>query len=98
VDASLKDLKTCSRRLQTVSAIVGDELKILERLYYKGKNQHRSALFWKRVVEIRRYGRRLSEASLWETLELFRCSFFGANSFQKFMKGSWNHYPNLPYV
>ncbi|EGO18610.1 hypothetical protein SERLADRAFT_443945 [Serpula lacrymans var. lacrymans S7.9] len=76
VDASLKDLKTCSRRLQTVSAIVGDELKILERLYYKGKNQHRSALFWKRVVEIRRYGRRLSEASLWETLELFRCSFF----------------------
>jgi hypothetical protein len=77
IDAALKALKASSRRLQTAFALLNDELRILERLYYKGKNQHRSALFWKRVLEVRRYSRRLSEISLLEVVESFRLAFFG---------------------
>ena len=34
---------------------------MLERLYYKGKNQHRTALFWQRVAEMRKFGERVDE-------------------------------------
>jgi hypothetical protein len=57
-----------------------NELKILERLYYKGKNQHRAALFWKRVAEIRRCGQRLDKVGVLDIVERLRCSFFGHES------------------
>jgi len=77
VDAVLKDLKFCSRRLKSALDTLKDELRILERLYYKGKNQHRMALFFKRVPEMRRYGRRLSELDIPERVDLLRASFVG---------------------
>lgn len=77
VDSALKDLKSCSRRLQCAVSTFQTELHVLERLYYKGKNQHRSSLFWKRVVEVRRYGQRLSEMNISNVLEHLRTSFFG---------------------
>lgn len=83
IDAVLKDLKLCSRRLQAILPSYSDELRILERLYYKGKNQHRSALFWKRVVEIRRYGNRLNEKDLSRIMDTFHYSFFSRDSQNK---------------
>lgn len=83
VDGILKDLKACSRRLQAALASYQDEMKVLERLYYRSKNQHRAALFFKRISEIRRYGWRLLEVNMVEDVHLLRASFYGATVVQR---------------
>jgi hypothetical protein len=83
VDAVLKSLKTASRQFQTALLSWRDETRILERLYYKGKNQHRSALFWQRTVEARRLGTRLNDLDLSGLLDGFRASFHGAAALSK---------------
>ncbi|KAG2157060.1 hypothetical protein DEU56DRAFT_762864 [Suillus clintonianus] len=100
VDSILKDLKTCSRRLQAALASYQDEMQVLERLYYRSKNQHRAALFFKRISEIRRYGWRLLEVNMTEDVHILRASFYGATVVQseKLMRGSWNHVPSRSYV
>ncbi|KAJ7709949.1 hypothetical protein B0H17DRAFT_246790 [Mycena rosella] len=100
IDASLKDLKTCARRLQPILATFSDELQILHRLYYKGKNQHRPALFWRRVAEMRRHGDRVEELSLVSLVDSLRYSFFGEDLQQtsKLLKCSWTHYPDSSSV
>ncbi|KAJ7273667.1 hypothetical protein B0H12DRAFT_1007421 [Mycena haematopus] len=96
VDASLKQLKSCARSLQPVLSTFTDELQILHRIYYKGKNQHRSALFWRCVAEMRRYGDRVEELSLLSLVDSLRYSFFAeeSQSNSKLLKGSWTHYPD----
>ncbi|KAG1731921.1 hypothetical protein EDB19DRAFT_1311922 [Suillus lakei] len=100
VDSILKDLKAYSRRLQAALASYQDEMQVLERLYYRSKNQHRAALFFKRISEIRRYGWRLIEVNITEDVHLLRASFYGATIVQseKLMRGSWNHVPSRSYV
>ncbi|KAJ6496635.1 hypothetical protein C8R47DRAFT_349028 [Mycena vitilis] len=100
VDAALKQLKSCARSLQPVLSTFSDELQILHRLYYKGKNQHRTALFWRRVTEMRRYGDRVEELSLLSLVDSLRFSFFGEELQQtsKLLKGSWTHYPDVSSV
>jgi hypothetical protein len=83
VDGILKDLKACSRRLQAALASYQDEMQVLERLYYRSKNQHRAALFFKRIAEIRRYGWRLLEANMTEDVQLLRASFYGVAVIQR---------------
>jgi hypothetical protein len=83
INGALKDLQACSRRLHLAFTTYGDELKILERLYYKSKNQHRSALFWKRVVEMRRYCQRLEGMGMPAILDHLRSLFFGEKSEQQ---------------
>ncbi|KAH7930817.1 hypothetical protein BV22DRAFT_1027976 [Leucogyrophana mollusca] len=99
-DAVMKDLKTCSRRLQIVLSSYGDDLRILDRLYYKSKNQHRMALYFKRVSEIRRYAQRLTDMNVLDTVETLRAAFFGVTSSkdQKSTRAAWNHVPNARYV
>src|SRR5271154_7527015 len=80
IDSALKDLKTSSRRLNSSFLAFRDETHILERLYYKGKNQHRSAIFWKRVLEVRRYARRLDEMQIPKRVDHLRCTFFGESA------------------
>ena len=80
VDAVLKDLKACTRRLQAALASFQIELQILEKLYYKGNNQHRTALFWRRVADVRRFGRRLETLKIQESLDTIRLSFWGQPS------------------
>jgi len=72
----------------------------LHQLYYKGKNQHRAALFWRRVVEMRRYGDRVQELDLPSLVDSLRYSFFGQELQQtsRLLKGSWTHYPDLSSV
>ncbi|KAG8220901.1 hypothetical protein J3R82DRAFT_2401 [Butyriboletus roseoflavus] len=100
IDAILKDLRLCSRRLKSALGAFKDELRTLERLYYKCKNQHRMALFFKRVPEMRRYGRRLNELDILERVDLLRASFVGLErtSDQKALRSSWSHVPEKPYV
>ncbi|KAG7092421.1 hypothetical protein E1B28_008777 [Marasmius oreades] len=97
VDSILKDLKTCSKRLRTTLSSYETELKILERIYYKSKNQHRSALFWRRLVETRRFGRRIEQIGLGPFLDALRTSFCREDN-PKLLKGSWTHYPDKAFV
>ncbi|KAK2466954.1 hypothetical protein APHAL10511_001212 [Amanita phalloides] len=95
IDAILKDLKICHRRIHHALDYHADELRLLRRLYYKSKNQHRGAHFWRHFVEIRRYSERLDNTSLSSTLEDIRISFFGpeAKQNQNLLKRSWTHLP-----
>uniref|UniRef100_A0A5K1K0Y4 Cell surface hydrophobicity-associated protein n=1 Tax=Ganoderma boninense TaxID=34458 RepID=A0A5K1K0Y4_9APHY len=100
VDAVLKQLKACSRRLQTTLDSHRTELQVLERLYYKGKNQHRTALFWQRVAELRKFGERVDEMRMEEVVENLRLSFWGEPSARtkKVLKGPWTHYPDPKFL
>ncbi|KAI0798076.1 hypothetical protein C8Q75DRAFT_740568 [Abortiporus biennis] len=95
VDSVLKDLKICTRRLQATMNLLQTEYQLLERLYYKGNNQHRSALFWRRIVEMRRYGNRLARLDISSTMDCFRSSFWGdTTAKQSVYKGAWTHIPS----
>ncbi|KAI0082715.1 hypothetical protein K474DRAFT_1670903 [Panus rudis PR-1116 ss-1] len=100
LDAVLKDLKTCTRRLQAAASSQQTELQVLRRLYYKGNNQHRTALFWRRVAEIRRYGNRLETLNIPSAIEALRLSFWGSPSERtaKSVKGAWTHAPDSKSV
>lgn len=100
VDSILKQLRSCTRRLQIALSSHRLELQVLERLYYKGKNQHRTALFWRRVVEIRRYGDRLQEMDAFNLVENIRLLFWGDTTLHsaKVLKGPWTHTPDVKYV
>ena len=84
INAILKDLKICSRRIQHALDSHADEVQLLNRVYYKSKNQHRGALFWRRLEEMRRYSERLDKAIILSTLDEMRTSFFGPEAKQKY--------------
>ncbi|KAI0664883.1 hypothetical protein C8Q70DRAFT_17782 [Cubamyces menziesii] len=96
IDAVLKQLKSSTRRLQAALASHRTELQVLERLYYKGKNQHRTALFWQRVAEMRKYGERVDEMHIDDVVESLRLAFWGDPSSRttKLLKGPWTHCPD----
>ncbi|KAI6039037.1 hypothetical protein EDC04DRAFT_2688724 [Pisolithus marmoratus] len=97
VDVLLKELKPCARHLRATLGSYVDELRILDRLYYKNVNQHRAALFFKRVSETRRYGQRLVTLNISEHVDYLYASFFGLTTTlgvnQKLFKGTWTHVP-----
>jgi len=76
VDSSLKDLRNVSQRITAFLTPFAEELQVLERLYYKGKNQHSLALFWRKVPEMRRFGRRIASLPLSEGIEALRYAFY----------------------
>jgi hypothetical protein len=76
IDTVLKDLKLYSRLLHAILSSHKNESHILERLYYKSKNQHRSALFWRHVCEMRRFAKRLEEFNVVVVLDSLRATFF----------------------
>jgi hypothetical protein len=77
IEAQLKKLKLASRQIREQLSLIETEARILERLYYKGKNQHRSATFWHRLSEVRRYTARINNLDLCNIIDSFRASFFG---------------------
>lgn len=98
VDSQLKSLKLITRRLQSVSKIHEAELLILQRLFYKNKNQHRGALFWRNVSEIRRYSQRVVSLRLSEKFQSLRVMFHGsASTSGNSMKGAWTCLPSTKY-
>ncbi|KAA1469494.1 hypothetical protein DENSPDRAFT_918632 [Dentipellis sp. KUC8613] len=99
VDVFLKEIKTPIRRTKLVLSVLTGESGVLERLYYKGKNQHGASLFWQRLSEMRRYSRRLQDMDLLGLLEAVRASFYSPEptTSSKRLKGAWTHYPAAPY-
>ncbi|SRR6266404_4214333 len=77
VDAFLKSLKLHTRKLSVLLSQHATELAVLERIYYINNNQHRAAIFWKRVVEARRYSRRLKSCDVSSLISDLRVSFYG---------------------
>ncbi|KAJ8520389.1 hypothetical protein ONZ45_g2775 [Pleurotus djamor] len=96
VDTALKNLKSAHSRLQTAYSEFANELQILHRLYYKGYNQHRQALFWKRTTEVRAFSRRIDKADVGRIVDALRRSFFGPDAREnpKLLRGSWSHIPD----
>ncbi|KAJ3573969.1 hypothetical protein NP233_g2093 [Leucocoprinus birnbaumii] len=95
VDLALKRLKALSRRLAAISATLSEEVKILNRLYYKGKNQHRISLFWRHVEEIRRLSLRIHSLDLAGTVNRLRHTFYNSTDYtnSNILKASWTHVP-----
>ena len=77
VDVFLKSLKSHTRTLSALFAQHATELAVLERIYYLNNNQHRPTLFWQRVVEARRYSRRLRLFGVPSLVDGLRRSFYG---------------------
>ncbi|KAH8106699.1 hypothetical protein BXZ70DRAFT_914718 [Cristinia sonorae] len=100
VDKVLKDLKSCTRRLHAALLSQHTELRILDQLYYKGNNQHRTALFWNRIEEVRRFGKRVEKLEVYDTVESLRVSFWTPQNTltAKNVKGAWTHVPGYTAV
>lgn len=79
IDSCLKTLRTTVRNVSALEEGLAEEAQLLERLYYKSKNQHRSALFWRHVCEIRRISGRMmtldKKGKVGRCLETLRSSF-----------------------
>ncbi|KAJ1309703.1 hypothetical protein OPQ81_006468 [Rhizoctonia solani] len=69
-------------------------MHLLERVYYKGKNQHGLSLFWRSVVSVRRMCARIHETNISGLLEVLGGMFheepFGG---QKVFSGAWTRVP-----
>ncbi|EIM89896.1 uncharacterized protein STEHIDRAFT_50373 [Stereum hirsutum FP-91666 SS1] len=103
IDIFLKRAKSHLRDAQAIFSSHQAEMALLERLYYKGKNQHRMSLFWQRVCEMRRYGRRLQDMNVTGMMENNRAMFYGLQApvNSKQLKGAWTHCPtasSLHYI
>ena len=77
INAYLKSLKLHLRTLNALFSQHATELAVLERIHYINNNQHRPALFWQRVVEARRYSRRLRSRDVPSLVDALRRSFYG---------------------
>ncbi|KAH9168743.1 hypothetical protein EDB89DRAFT_2073624 [Lactarius sanguifluus] len=94
IDVFLKSLKLHTRKLGALLAQHATELLVLERIYHINNNQHRAALFWKRIVEARRYARRLKSCDVSSLVNGLRMSFYDqSDARSKPHKGAWSHYP-----
>jgi hypothetical protein len=77
INVFLKSLKLHARTLGALFVQHATELAVLERIYYINNNQHRPALFWQRIVEARRYSRRLASLDVSSLVDDLRKSFHG---------------------
>lgn len=93
VDSSLKHFKACAQRLSTLMTLFTEESRLLERIYYKNKNQQRSSLFWKKYEEIRRLVFRILELNPEKLVETLRYSFYASQS-PKALRTSWTQVPD----
>jgi hypothetical protein len=82
-DLALKRLKSVSRRLSATLASFQDESRLLERLYYKGKNQHKISLFWRYIEEVRRLCNRLVAVDLMGVVTRVRHAFYNSSNYDK---------------
>jgi hypothetical protein len=75
VDAALKQLQIAAKRTKRLVATLAEEQAVLDRLYYKGNNQHRAALFWRRVADLRRNTRRVIDIPVHERITTLAHAF-----------------------
>lgn len=75
IDGALKALRLASKRVNATVSSHELELGILVRVHYKNKNQHRGALFWRKVEDVKRFATRLHEMDLPALLDHTRLAF-----------------------
>ncbi|CAE6465355.1 unnamed protein product [Rhizoctonia solani] len=90
----LKQLKYAHKNGRASQKLLFTEMHLLERVYYKGKNQHGLSLFWKSVVSVRRISTRIYETNLPGLLEALG-GMFHEEPFegQKVFSGAWTRVP-----
>ncbi|CAG8439264.1 6547_t:CDS:2 [Diversispora eburnea] len=75
-----------------------EELNILERLYYKNKNQHKRTIYFRKIEEVRRITNRFKEMNIGDLLLEFIGWFYGADQDQnkkhQKQKKQWDHIPS----
>ncbi|KAG8759988.1 hypothetical protein FRC14_004430 [Serendipita sp. 396] len=76
IDAFLKALRPYSRRVSNLVHSHANEVQVLQKIVYKSKNQHKNAVFWRGVVELRRFACRIEEASLFQLIDASRNAFY----------------------
>ncbi|CAG8576623.1 10730_t:CDS:2 [Acaulospora colombiana] len=54
-----------------------EEMHLLERLFYKNKNQHKRAIYFRKIEEVRRIVNRLKEMKIGSLLSEFVELFYG---------------------
>ncbi|CAE6510113.1 unnamed protein product [Rhizoctonia solani] len=90
----LKQLKSGHKNVRSSQKLLFTEMHLLERVYYKGKNQHGLSLFWRSVVSVRRMSTRIYEANIPGLLEVLG-GMFHEEPFegQKIFSGAWTRVP-----
>ncbi|CAE6517692.1 unnamed protein product [Rhizoctonia solani] len=90
----LKQLKSGNKNARSSQKLLFAEMHVLERVYYKGKNQHGLSLFWRSVVSVRRMSKRIYETNLPGLLETLG-GMFHEEPFegQKVFSGAWTRVP-----
>jgi hypothetical protein len=83
VDLALKRLKLISRRLLMTLTAFEEESRILDRLFYKGKNQHRTSMFWRHAEEMQMLCRRIHVIDLWARVNQLRHLFYNSTNYRK---------------
>ncbi|KAF8682265.1 hypothetical protein RHS04_02244 [Rhizoctonia solani] len=95
----LKQLKAGHKNARNVQKLLFTEMHVLERVYYKGKNQHGLSLFWRSVVSVRRMSTRIYETNVPGLLEVLAGMFheepFGG---QKVFSGAWTRIPPVSSI
>ncbi|KAF0399017.1 hypothetical protein F8M41_009786 [Gigaspora margarita] len=69
------------------------EMNILERLYYKNKNQHKRTKYFRKIEEVRRIILRFKEMKIGELMSEFIGLFYGNNKNQMHQK-KWDYVPS----
>jgi hypothetical protein len=76
IDIFLKALKASNKRFQAAFSSMQVEGQLLERIFYKGKNQHRGSLLWRRLSDVRKFTRRAESLASSQAMATFCQSFF----------------------
>ncbi|CAG8500559.1 5283_t:CDS:2 [Acaulospora morrowiae] len=70
-----------------------EELHFLERLYYKNKNQHKRAIYFRKIEEVRRIVHRFKEMEIGDLLSEFVKLFYGHDQ-EKQRQNRWDYVPS----
>ncbi|CAG8589937.1 1412_t:CDS:2 [Funneliformis mosseae] len=74
-----------------------DEANILERLYYKNKNQHQRSIYFRKIVEIRRMLKRIKEMEINVLMSEFIGNFYSTKISGK-AQNTWDQVPSQEMV
>ncbi|CAI2167835.1 9477_t:CDS:2 [Funneliformis geosporum] len=75
---------------------IWDESNILERLYYKNKNQHQRSIYFRKIVEIRRILKRIKEMEINELMSGFIGNFYSTKIGKT--QNTWDQVPSQEMV
>ncbi|RIA90700.1 hypothetical protein C1645_822997 [Glomus cerebriforme] len=73
-----------------------DEANILERLYYKNKNQHQRAGYFRKIIEVRKVLKRIKEMEINELMSEFMGTFYSTKIGK--IRSTWDQVPSQEMV